>query len=111
MLDAALPDDPQALKALIGELVGQLDAKHQAITSLEQRVADLQLQIAVLRRARFGRRSEKLDQQLAHNFYPTHLWRNGERVELDNEYFHPHQRFDGDDRAPTTQERQRLRCR
>jgi arylsulfatase A-like enzyme len=38
-----------------------------------------------------------LDQQLAHNFYPTHLWRNGERVELDNEYFHPHQRFDGDD--------------
>ena len=65
MLDAALSDDPQALKALIGELVGQLDAKHQAITSLEQRIADLQLQIAVLRRARFGRRSEKLDQQLS----------------------------------------------
>ena len=65
MLDAALPDDPQVLKALIGELVGQLDAKHQAITSLEQRIADLQLQIAVLRRARFGRRSEKLDQQLS----------------------------------------------
>jgi arylsulfatase A-like enzyme len=38
-----------------------------------------------------------LDQQLAHNFYPTHLWRNGERVALDNEYFSPHQRFDGDD--------------
>ncbi|MDA0329378.1 MAG: arylsulfatase [Gemmatimonadetes bacterium] len=38
-----------------------------------------------------------LDQQLAHNYYPTHLWRNGERVELDNEYFHPHQRFAGDD--------------
>jgi arylsulfatase A-like enzyme len=38
-----------------------------------------------------------LDQQLAHNFYPTHLWRNGERVELDNPYFHPHQRFEGDD--------------
>lgn len=38
-----------------------------------------------------------LDQQLAHNFYPTHLWRNGERVELDNEYFSPHQTFDGDD--------------
>ena len=65
MLDTALPDDPQALKALIGELVGQLDAKHQAITSLEHRIADLQLQIAVLRRARFGRRSEKLDVQLS----------------------------------------------
>lgn len=38
-----------------------------------------------------------LDQQLAHNFYPTHLWRNGERVDLDNPYFHPHQRFEGDD--------------
>jgi arylsulfatase A len=40
-----------------------------------------------------------LDQQLAHNFYPTHLWRNGERVPLDNPYFHPHQRFEGDDPA------------
>ncbi|MGI9627148.1 MAG: arylsulfatase [Longimicrobiales bacterium] len=38
-----------------------------------------------------------LDQQLAHNYYPTHLWRNGERVPLDNEYFYPHQRFEGDD--------------
>jgi len=38
-----------------------------------------------------------LDQQLAHNFYPTHLWRNGERVPLDNEYFSAHQRFEGDD--------------
>ena len=38
-----------------------------------------------------------LDQQLAHNFYPTHLWRNGERVDLDNEYFSAHQRFEGDD--------------
>ena len=38
-----------------------------------------------------------LDQQLAHNYYPTHLWRNGERVPLDNEYFPAHQRFDGDD--------------
>ena len=36
-----------------------------------------------------------LDQQLAHNYYPTHLWRSGERVELDNEYFSAHQRFEG----------------
>ena len=40
-----------------------------------------------------------LDQQLAHNYYPTHLWRNGERVPLDNEYFSPHQRFEGGDPA------------
>ena len=38
-----------------------------------------------------------LDQQLAHNYYPTHLWRNGERVALDNEYFPAHQRFEGGD--------------
>jgi len=46
-----------------------------------------------------------LDQQLAHNFYPTHLWRNGERVELDNPYFSAHQRFEGDD--PTDPEEYR----
>lgn len=47
-----------------------------------------------------------LDQQLAHNFYPTHLWRNGERVDLDNDYFHPHQRFDGTDPTDPEQYRQ-----
>lgn len=47
-----------------------------------------------------------LDQQLAHNFYPTHLWRNGERVELANEYFSAHQRFDGDDPNDPEQYRQ-----
>jgi transposase len=72
MRAAALTDDPQALKALIAELHGrlerteaELEAKHQAIGSLQQQIEHLQLQIAVLRRARFGRRSERLDQQLA----------------------------------------------
>ena len=72
MLPTALSDDPQALKALIGELHGQLqsreaelDAKHQIVNALEAQIAQLQLQIAVLRRARFGRRSERLDQALA----------------------------------------------
>jgi arylsulfatase A len=46
-----------------------------------------------------------LDQQLAHNYYPTHLWRNGVRVPLDNEYFSPHQRFAGDDPADPAQYR------
>jgi transposase len=72
MQTTALPDDPQALKALIGELVGELerreaelDARHHTISVQEQQIQHLQLQIAVLRRARFGRRSEKLDQQLS----------------------------------------------
>ena len=62
MQTTALPDDPQALKALIGELERRdaaLDARHATIAALE-------LQIAVLRRARFDRRSEKHDQQLSH---------------------------------------------
>jgi transposase len=64
MRDTALPNDPEALKALIGELVGQLEARDQTLSSLQARIAQLQLQIAVLRRARFGRRSERLDQEL-----------------------------------------------
>ena len=38
-----------------------------------------------------------LDQKQAHNYYPTHLWRNTVWDTLRNEYFHPHQRFEGDD--------------
>ena len=36
-----------------------------------------------------------LDQKQAHNHYPTHLWRNTEWDTLANDYFHPHQRFEG----------------
>ncbi len=32
-----------------------------------------------------------LDQKQAHNFYPTHLWENGERYPLDNEYVNVHE--------------------
>ena len=79
MIDAALPDDPYALKALVGQLLGELDArdralertqaeldaKQRAVGSLERQIEALRLQIAVLRRARFGRRSERLEQELA----------------------------------------------
>ncbi len=38
-----------------------------------------------------------LDQRMAHNYYPIHLWRNGEKDILEgNEYFHPHQRLPED---------------
>ena len=33
-----------------------------------------------------------LDQKQAHNYYPTHLWRNEEWFGLDNEFFVPHAR-------------------
>lgn len=35
-----------------------------------------------------------LDQKQAHNYYPTHLWRNETWDTLNNEYFSPHQRLD-----------------
>jgi arylsulfatase A len=36
-----------------------------------------------------------LDQKQAHNFYPSHLWRN-ETAEWLQDYIYPHQRFAGD---------------
>lgn len=41
-----------------------------------------------------------LCQRLAHNYYPVHLWNDDEEYELDNAYFHPHQRLP-DDADPT----------
>jgi arylsulfatase A-like enzyme len=39
-----------------------------------------------------------LCQRQAHNYYPTHLWRDGQKVPLDNPDYHPHQRLpDGAD--------------
>lgn len=37
-----------------------------------------------------------LDQKQAHNYYPTHLWRNEVWDTLSNPYFSPHQRLQGD---------------
>ena len=41
-----------------------------------------------------------LDQKQAHNYYPTHLWRNEERFPLRNPYFSPHQKLEGDPNDP-----------
>jgi arylsulfatase A-like enzyme len=48
-----------------------------------------------------------LCQRVAHNYYPTHLWRNDEKDILEgNEYFYPHQPFpdDGDPDDPASYE-------
>ena len=38
-----------------------------------------------------------LCQRVAHNYYPTHLWRNGEKDMLEgNDYFYPHQKLPAD---------------
>ena len=41
-----------------------------------------------------------LDQKQAHNFYPTHLWKNETSFPLRNPYFSPHQKFAGDPKDP-----------
>ncbi len=48
-----------------------------------------------------------LDQKQAHNYYPTHLWRNEERYPLRNTYFSPHQKLDGDPNDPKAYEKYR----
>jgi len=48
-----------------------------------------------------------LDQRMAHNYYPVHLWRNGQKdVLVGNEYFHPHQQLppDADPNDPASYE-------
>ena len=45
-----------------------------------------------------------LDQKQAHNYYPTHLWRNQVWDTLDNEYFSPHQRLEGNPDDPASYE-------
>src|SRR5690242_921833 len=56
-----LPD----LEALdIGELRTLLLATHERLVAREQEIEYLQLMIAKLRRMQFGRKSEKLDQQI-----------------------------------------------
>jgi arylsulfatase A len=48
-----------------------------------------------------------LDQKQAHNYYPTHLWRNEERYPLRNPYFSPHQQLEGDPGDPKSYEKYR----
>jgi arylsulfatase A-like enzyme len=48
-----------------------------------------------------------LDQRQAHNYYPTHLWRNEERYALANPYFSPHQKLEGDPKDPKSYDKYR----
>ena len=47
-----------------------------------------------------------LCQRQAHNYYPTHLWRNNQKQVLDNEYFKAHQKLpkDKDPQDPASYE-------
>ncbi len=52
-----LPDDIDALKAMVAEL-------RQQLSSRKLEIEHLKLTIAKLRRMQFGRKSEKLDRQI-----------------------------------------------
>ena len=66
-----LPSDPDALRALVAVLQAQLAERDWAIAARDAEIhaktlhiEKLKAQLAVLRRARFGRSSEKLDQAI-----------------------------------------------
>ena len=66
-----LPSDPDALRALVAVLQAQLAERDRAIAARDAEIhaktlhiEKLKAQLAVLRRARFGRSSEKLDQAI-----------------------------------------------
>jgi len=46
-----------------------------------------------------------LCQKQAHNYYPTHLWKNEQWDTLNNSYFSPHQKFEGDENNPASYEK------
>ena len=63
--NATLPDDPDALKALVVSLDAQVRSLEAAVSTRQLIIETLQIQLAALRRQRFGRKSKKLDEQIA----------------------------------------------
>jgi transposase len=61
---AALPDDVEALKSLVLERARALEVAEALCISQKLELEKLRFQIAVLKRERYGRSSEQLDQQL-----------------------------------------------
>ena len=60
-----LPSDPDRLRAIIAEQAAELAAKEAELHGRDLLVEKLKAQLAVLRRARFGASSEKLERSIA----------------------------------------------
>lgn len=67
----SLPDDIEALKALLMQRDGEVQQLRDTVTTLEQalnvrslEIEQLKLQLAKLKRMQFGRKSEKLDRKI-----------------------------------------------
>jgi transposase len=61
---AELPDDVEALKGLVRERSTALEVAEALCISQKLELEKLRFEIACLKRARYGRSSEQLDQQL-----------------------------------------------
>ena len=61
---ASLPDDPDALKALVAQLQAQNSALTATVRVFELHIANLQLRIAKLKRQAFGKASEKVEREI-----------------------------------------------
>ena len=61
---ATLPDDIDALKAMIRERDDMVDALREELSGRKVEIEQLKLFIAKLKRMQFGRKSEKLDRQI-----------------------------------------------
>ena len=64
-LPDSLPDDPDALKVLVVRLGAHVKSLESALSTRQLLIETLQIQLAALRRQKFGRKSEKLDAQIA----------------------------------------------
>ena len=62
---AILPDDAAALQALVLRQGAQIKSLESALSARQLIIETLQIQLAALRRQKFGRKSEKLDEQIA----------------------------------------------
>jgi transposase len=65
MKHAALPNDVESLKELVIAQRAALEAAHLTLVSREVEIEKLKIELARLKRLRFGRSSEKLDAQIA----------------------------------------------
>ena len=64
LVTAALPSDPDELRAFAASLQIELAARDAEIHAKTLHIEKLKVQLAALRRARYGRSSEKLDHEV-----------------------------------------------
>ncbi len=78
----ALPSDPDALRAIIAAQAADLARKDVELRSRDTLIEKLKAQLAALKRARFGARSEKIERAIAQLELALEDIEAGEAVDL-----------------------------